>query len=82
MSAFGSRRVWVCRHLVPVRNFLRSDSGAVTVDWVVLTAATVGLGLGALFTIQSGSLSLGNGLGATLNNATVQPLGTPGSSGS
>ncbi|WP_417808393.1 hypothetical protein [Thioclava sp.] len=26
------------------RNFLHSEDGAVTVDWVVLTAAVVGLG--------------------------------------
>jgi len=29
-----------------VSNFIRSESGAVSVDWVVLTAAVVGLGLG------------------------------------
>jgi hypothetical protein len=81
MFAFGSKRVSVCGHLVPVQGFFRSESGAVTVDWVVLTAAIVGLGLGAIFTIQTGSLSLGNGLGATMNNATVQPLGTLGASG-
>lgn len=27
------------------KEFLRDDAGAVTVDWVVLTAAVVGLGL-------------------------------------
>jgi hypothetical protein len=27
------------------KEFLRNEAGAVTVDWVVLTAATVGLGL-------------------------------------
>ncbi len=31
-----------------VKSFLVDDDGAVTVDWVVLTAATVGLGIGAL----------------------------------
>ena len=28
-----------------IKNFAKSESGAVTVDWVVLTAAIVGLGL-------------------------------------
>ena len=28
-----------------INNFLRDEDGAVTVDWVVLTAAIVGLGL-------------------------------------
>lgn len=29
-------------------NFLRSEDGAVTVDWVVLTAAVVGFGLATM----------------------------------
>jgi Flp pilus assembly pilin Flp len=40
----------------PFFTFLRDDSGAVTVDWVVLTAAIVGLGF-AIMTIVSGGLS-------------------------
>jgi hypothetical protein len=31
-----------------MKSFLGNEDGAVTVDWVVLTAATVGLGIGAL----------------------------------
>ncbi|MFT7508674.1 MAG: hypothetical protein ACI9KS_000847 [Sulfitobacter sp.] len=34
--------------LESMKSFLGDDDGAVTVDWVVLTAATVGLGIGAL----------------------------------
>lgn len=34
--------------------FIRSDSGAVTVDWVVLTAALVGLGIAVLGVVSSG----------------------------
>ncbi|MEM8851723.1 MAG: pilus assembly protein, partial [Pseudomonadota bacterium] len=34
--------------------FLTSESGAVTVDWVVLSAAMVGLGLAATATVRSG----------------------------
>ncbi len=46
-----------------MKNFWRPEDGAVTVDWVVLTAALVGLGLAVRFTIepalttQSGSLN-------------------------
>eukprot|EP00237_Pycnococcus_provasolii_P006599 CAMPEP_0206122598 /NCGR_PEP_ID=MMETSP1472-20131121/2220_1 /ASSEMBLY_ACC=CAM_ASM_001108 /TAXON_ID=41880 /ORGANISM="Pycnococcus provasolii, Strain RCC251" /LENGTH=34 /DNA_ID= /DNA_START= /DNA_END= /DNA_ORIENTATION= len=28
-----------------IQNFLKDEDGAVTVDWVVLTAAVVGLGI-------------------------------------
>lgn len=31
--------------LTTLRSFLRRDSGAVTIDWVVLTAAIMGLSL-------------------------------------
>jgi Flp pilus assembly pilin Flp len=34
------------------KNFKNDESGAVTVDWVVLTAAIVGLGLLVITTIQ------------------------------
>ena len=81
MVAFGVVRVSVFQHLVAVRRFGRDDTGAVTVDWVVLTAATVGLCLGAIGAVRTGALGLGNGLGASLNNATVLPIGQLGSSG-
>jgi Flp pilus assembly pilin Flp len=35
--------------------FLRDESAAVTVDWVVLTAAIVGLGVAVVGTIKTGS---------------------------
>ncbi|MFT5870310.1 MAG: Flp pilus assembly pilin Flp [Paracoccaceae bacterium] len=37
------------------KSFLSNESGAVTVDWVVLTAALVGLGL-AVMSVVSGGL--------------------------
>jgi len=36
------------------QNFLSEDSGAVTVDWVVLTAALVGLGLAVMSVVSTG----------------------------
>lgn len=41
------------------RNFFGNESGAVTVDWVVLTAAVVALGVaaGAAMTSSTGQLS-------------------------
>ena len=38
--------------------FQSDESGAVTVDWVVLTAAVVGLGVAALSAVKSGTGSL------------------------
>ena len=35
-----------------VKNFKNDESGAVTVDWVVLTAAVVGLAIAAYGTIE------------------------------
>ncbi len=37
-----------------LKSFAYSESGAVTVDWVVLTAALVGLGLAVTNTVSSG----------------------------
>jgi len=36
------------------KNFRKDEDGAVTVDWVVLTAAVVGLGIAGVATIQGG----------------------------
>jgi Flp pilus assembly pilin Flp len=37
-----------------IKNFAKSESGAVTVDWVVLTAAIVGLGLAVMAVVSTG----------------------------
>jgi Flp pilus assembly pilin Flp len=37
-----------------IRTFSADESGAVTVDWVVLTAALVGLGLAVMGVISGG----------------------------
>ncbi|MEO9650618.1 MAG: hypothetical protein ABJ360_05360 [Roseobacter sp.] len=41
-----------------IKNFRNDEDGAVTVDWVVLTAAVVGLAVAAYSSIQSGATSL------------------------
>ena len=49
--------------------FLNDETGAVTVDWVVLTAAVVGLGL-VIFTILSPAVNnLTNDISNTMANA-------------
>jgi Flp pilus assembly pilin Flp len=40
------------------KNFSKDESGAVTVDWVVLTAAVVGLAVAAYSSIESGATGL------------------------
>ena len=40
------------------KNFSKDESGAVTVDWVVLTAAVVGLAVAAYSSIESGATLL------------------------
>jgi len=35
-------------------NFVNDESGAVTVDWVVLTAAIVGLGIAVMASVTTG----------------------------
>ncbi|RLJ60558.1 hypothetical protein BCF46_0761 [Litoreibacter meonggei] len=37
-----------------IKNFAADESGAVTVDWVVLTAAIVGLGIAVMASVSDG----------------------------
>ncbi|OWU86425.1 hypothetical protein ATO6_06325 [Oceanicola sp. 22II-s10i] len=41
-----------------IKNFRKDEAGAVTVDWVVLTAAVVGLGAAAYTSIEAGATGL------------------------
>ncbi|MBC7154028.1 MAG: hypothetical protein H5U19_05335 [Rhodobacteraceae bacterium] len=43
-----------------IQNFRNDESGAVTVDWVVLTAAIVGLGIAVIATVGEGIGSMGD----------------------
>ncbi len=38
-----------------IKTFLNDESGAVTVDWVVLTAAIVGLGIAVITSVAEGT---------------------------
>lgn len=53
------------------KNFTRDEDGAVTVDWVVLTAAIVGLGLAVLSSVSGGTTSLANKISSNLANQTI-----------
>jgi len=41
-----------------IKNFRKDEDGAVTVDWVVLTAAVVGLAVAAYSSIETGASNL------------------------
>jgi len=46
--------------------FAKDESGAVTVDWVVLTAAIVGLGAVVLAAVEGGVTSLASDIASDL----------------
>ena len=52
-------------------NFKNDESGAVTVDWVVLTAGIVGLGVAVIAAVAAGALDHSTGVGAQLSAQTV-----------
>ena len=54
-----------------IKNFAADESGAVTVDWVVLTAAIVGLGLAVMSVISNSTETLTNKIGGAMNGMTV-----------
>ncbi|MFE3837101.1 Flp family type IVb pilin [Pseudogemmobacter sonorensis] len=51
------------------KNFSNDESGAVTVDWVVLTAAVVGLGLIVMTAIRPAVTGLSTNIAGTINAA-------------
>ena len=57
-----------------IKNFRNDEDGAVTVDFVVLTAALVILGLLVAAAIQRGATTLANNIGDSLAETTVPSL--------
>lgn len=49
-----------------IANFLKADEGAVTVDWVVLTAAVVAIAAGSYVLISQETLKLSESVGAAI----------------
>lgn len=49
------------------QRFIQSENGAVTVDWVVLTAALVGLAIAVVALISAGTQEPTSGLNASLS---------------
>lgn len=61
-------------------SFITSESGAVTVDWVVLTAALVGLGLATMGVVSSGVEDTSGDIDTQLKSSIVSTsfFGPPG----
>jgi Flp pilus assembly pilin Flp len=58
-----------------LKNFSKDESGAVTVDWVVLTAAVVGLGLVVMTTIRPGISAAAASIQGNLTTAAAGTFG-------
>ena len=58
-----------------IKNFRNDEDGAVTVDFVVLTAALVILGLLVAAAIQRGATDLAGDIETSLTNTVVPTLG-------
>jgi Flp pilus assembly pilin Flp len=52
-------------------NFKNDESGAVTVDWVVLTAAIVGLGIAVLASVSQGTTELAGKISTEMSGLDV-----------
>ncbi|MGI3184610.1 hypothetical protein [Nioella aestuarii] len=65
-----------------VTNYLSDESGAVTVDWVVLTAGLVGLGLATMAVVSSGVEDLSGDVGSQMENQVISTSFGGGGDGS
>jgi len=54
-----------------IKRFGKDEDGAVTVDWVVLTAALVGLGIAVLAAVEGGLSDLSNDIGGELQKDII-----------
>ena len=53
------------------KKFNEEEEGAVTVDWVVLTAAVVGLGVAALAAVKKGTTTLTGEINSYLSGVSI-----------
>jgi Flp pilus assembly pilin Flp len=54
------------------KKFRNDETGAVTVDWVVLTAAIVGLGIAVMASVRGGTTSLAGKISTGLAGMSTQ----------
>ena len=55
-----------------MRRFIASESGAVTIDWVVLTAATVGMSLAVMSVVSDGIEDLADRISAQISSIELR----------
>ena len=55
-----------------IKEFQRDEDGAVTVDWVVLTAAIVGLGIAVLTTVGGATDDYADEIGSHLSTLGIK----------
>lgn len=60
-----------CEYSSPPRAFVESDDGAVTVDWVVLSAAVIGMGMVVLGPVAFSTDSSAGGVANYISNISV-----------
>ena len=61
--------------VLSLRRFASCESGAVTVDWVVLTASIVGLAVGTAAIGWDGALNLATNVNAAMSGITIEQIG-------
>ena len=54
-----------------IKTFARDEDGAVTVDWVVLTAAVVGLGIAVLAVIRPATSNVAGSIAGELDYSKI-----------
>lgn len=59
-----------------MKRFARDEDGAVTVDWVVLTAAVVGLAIIGFGAIKDGTSDLADSISTDMASAATAPAGS------
>lgn len=61
-----------------IGSFRKGQDGVVTVDWVVLTAAVVGLGIAAMAVVRGGVVDLSGNIAKALNeDVKIETTYTP-----
>jgi len=58
-----------------LKDFLKNEDGAVTIDWVVLTAAIVGLGIAVMAAVGGATNDLAVAIETKLDTVTVSANG-------
>ena len=57
--------------LTRIKNFIRDEDGAVTIDWVVLTAAIISMGLIVLTSIEGGTVAAADSIAKDVTDSTL-----------